>query len=326
MSGSCEVTLVARTRVFFITDVHGSDRCFKKFLNAGKFYGASVLILGGDITGKLVIPVVKQGDGTYEYSLGSDKFRVGSQSELELALQTIRDSGFYPYMTDPKEVEELSENAVMVKELFTRLMVEGVRRWIGLAEERLKGTEIRCYISPGNDDVFEIDKVLDSSSYVVNPEEKVVRIDEQHEMITLGTTNHTPWNSPREVDEEVLTKKIEAMATEVKDMKKAIFNIHVPPIDTVIDQAPKLDKTLKPIVAGGSVQMGSAGSIATRAAIEKYQPLIGLHGHIHESKGMVRIGRTICLNPGSDYGFGVLRGVQVELEDDKVKSYLFTSG
>jgi len=315
-----------KTRLYFVTDVHGSDRCFRKFINAGKFYNANVLVLGGDITGKMIVPIVKRSDGTYTVNYTGNQVLMNSKEEADQMAKTIHDSGYYPYYSEPKEVEELNSNPDQVTKLFTQLMVESVQGWMRLAEERLKDTGIKCYISPGNDDIFDIDSALDSSSYVVNPEEKVVDVDGEHEMITLGYTNHTPWNSPREVDEEVLREKIEAMAKKVKEMNKAIFNIHVPPIDTPIDQAPKLDPTLKPVVSGGHVVMISAGSFATRQLIEKYQPLIGIHGHIHESKGIVKIGRTTCFNPGSEYGEGILKGLLCDLEGDKIKSYMLTSG
>ena len=205
-------------------------------------------------------------------------------------------------------------------------MVERVREWVALAEERLGKTSVKCYISPGNDDVFEVDPALSSSKYVVNPKERVVEIDGEHEMITLGTTNHTPWNSPREVDEDVLAKKISGMADQVRNMKSAVFNIHVPPIDTPIDKAPRIDENLKIVVKAGNVEMISAGSTACRAAIAKYQPMLGLHGHIHESRGIVKLGRTMCANPGSEYAEGILRGFLTDLEGDRIKTHLLTSG
>lgn len=315
-----------RTKVFFVSDVHGSDRCFKKFVNAGKFYGADVLILGGDVTGKAIVPMVRMADGTVKVRDGNTDRLLRSKSEVEGTKKNISDAGNYPYVTDPREFEELEAKPEALVSLFKTLMVESLESWIALADERLAGTGIKCYISPGNDDYLEIDNVLNSGKLVVDPEEKVVRIDDQHEMITLGYTNRTPWDSAREVDEEVLQKKIDGMAEKVGEMKSAIFNIHVPPIDTSIDQAPKLDKNLKPVVSGGDVVMASAGSSAVRQSIEKYQPLVGLHGHIHESRGMVRIGRTVCFNPGSEYASGILKGVLFELDDDAVRSYLLTSG
>jgi uncharacterized protein len=315
-----------QTRIFFVTDVHGSERCFRKFINAGKFYDANVLILGGDITGKTIIPIITQNNGTWVTKHTGTDTILNSKDELHAFSKNVRDSGSYPFIADPIEVEEMYADKESVTRRFNRLMVESINGWMRLAEERLQGTGIKCFISPGNDDIFEIDDALNSSSYVVNPEEKVVEVDEKHEMITIGTTNHTPWNSPREVDEEVLDARIEAIASKLKDPTRAIWNIHVPPIDTPIDKAPKLDSSLKPVIEGGQLVMIPAGSAATRRSIEKYQPLVGLHGHIHESKGLVKIGRTMCFNPGSVYSEGVLMGLLCELEDNKVKTYMFTTG
>lgn len=317
---------MSKTKIFFVTDVHGSDRCFRKFVNAGKFYGVNVLILGGDITGKMIVPIVDQGDGTRACNYIGATRVLKSQQEVDDMMKLVKDSGYYPYMAEKKEVEELLAQPDRVHQLFKELMKKDVERWMALAEERLKGTGIKCYVSPGNDDFFDIDQALDSAAYVINPEEKVVDIDGEHEMITLGYTNHTPWNSPREVDESVLGEKIEKMASGIRNMNTAIFNIHVPPIDTQLDQAPKLDENLKPVTAGGQVVMTSAGSTAVRSSIEKHQPLTGLHGHVHESRGTVKIGRTMCFNPGSEYNQGILRGLICELDKDKVKSHVLTSG
>jgi Icc-related predicted phosphoesterase len=316
---------VAGSRIYFITDVHGSSKCFRKFLNAAKFYKADVLILGGDITGKVMTPIVES-DGKFACSYQGAELAMTNVSEVEEFRKKAADSGTYTQVVSPSEFGELAADPAKVKALFNKLMVERVREWLSLAEERLGKTSVRCYISPGNDDIYEIDVALNSSSYVVNPEERVVDIDSGHEMITSGTTNHTPWNSPREVDEDVLEKKFSAMADQVKDMKSAIFNIHVPPIDTPIDKAPRIDANFRVVVKAGNVEMISAGSTACRAAIMKYQPMLGLHGHIHESRGIVKLGRTMCANPGSEYTEGILRGFLADLDGDKIKSYLLTSG
>lgn len=318
--------MLVRTRIFFVTDVHGSDRCFRKFINAGKFYSANVLVLGGDITGKMIVLLVKQPGNMWRYDFGGETHVLKSQGEVDAAVKSIKDSGCYPYVAEASEAAELSSNPDMVDGLFKRLMTEGVEEWMKLAAERLEGTGIKCYVSPGNDDYLDIDRVLNSADYVVNPEQRVVEIDGSHEMITLGSSNRTPWNSPREVDEDVLAKKIDSMAEQVADAGKAIWNIHVPPIDTLLDQAPKLDGNLKPVFSSGHVLMASAGSIAVRRSIEEYQPLLGMHGHIHESKGVIKIGRTPCFNPGSEYGSGTLCGLLCDIEEDAVKSYVFTSG
>ncbi|HMD79492.1 MAG TPA: hypothetical protein VKF39_05880 [Nitrososphaerales archaeon] len=317
---------MATSRVFFITDVHGSTRCFKKFLNAAKFYDANVLVLGGDITGKLLIPIIEQADGTYRCTFEGDELSLKNKAEVDGVVARANDSGYYTQLMTKKEHDEIAADPKNVKAAFVKAMVDRVGEWVRLAEERLAKTGVSCYISPGNDDTFDIDPVLSSSSYVVNPEGRVISIDADHEMITLGYTNHTPWNSPREVDEEELGRMIEGMAVNVKNMKSAIFNIHVPPINTVIDKAPMVDKNLKVVVKGNQVQMVSAGSSACRKAIETHQPLLGIHGHIHESKGIVKIGKTLCANPGSEYGEGILRGFLAQLEGDRIKTYLLTSG
>ncbi len=317
---------MAKTRLYFVTDVHGSDRCFRKFLNSAKFYGAGVLILGGDITGKAIVPIIKRADGTYDTRFIGTDMKIKSEEELVQMKKQIGDAGSYPYVTDQNGFERLEGSEPERDRLFTELIVERIHQWMKLAEERLSGTSIKCYISPGNDDIFEIDAALNSSPVVLNPEEKVVLIDDEHEMITLGYTNHTPWHSPREVDEEVLAQKIASMTSQVKDMKKAIFNLHVPPIETPIDQAPAVSEELKYVTKGGQVVMISAGSTAVRKSIETNGPMLGVHGHIHESRGIVNIGRTLCANPGSEYGEGILRGFLADIEGDKVKSYLLTSG
>jgi Icc-related predicted phosphoesterase len=314
------------TRVFFVTDVHGSERCFKKFLNAGKFYKANVVMLAGDITGKMIVPIVKQPDDTYLSSYAGSDVRCKSESDVKDLEKSIRDSGYYPYLTEPNEMASLETDKNKVNQLFTKLMVDTVVRWVQMAEERLRDTGIKCFVSPGNDDRWEVDEALNRSKTIINPEEKVVEVDQHHEMITLGLTNHTPWKSPREFEETELAERIDKMASGVKNMNDCIFNFHCPPYGTIIDAAPKLDETLKPVLSGGQIVMAPAGSTAVRDAIEKYQPLAGFHGHIHESKGVTSIGRTKCFNPGSEYGEGVLRGLLVDLTEKGIKSYLFTSG
>jgi len=316
---------VARSRIYFITDVHGSSKCFRKFLNAAKFYKADVLILGGDITGKVMTPIVES-EGRFSCTYQGSELVMNNGGEVDEFRKKVADSGTYTHLVSQSEFKELEASPGKVRELFSQLMVERVREWASLAEERLGRTSVKCFVSPGNDDVFDIDPALNSSTYLVNPEARVVEIDGTHEMITLGYTNHTPWNSPREVEEDALAKRISDMADQVRSRKSAIFNIHVPPIDTPIDKAPRIDENLKIVVKAGSVEMISAGSSACRAAITKYQPMLGLHGHIHESRGIVKLGRTMCANPGSEYTEGILRGFLADLDGDTINSYLLTSG
>jgi len=315
-----------KSRIFFVTDLHGSEPCFRKFLNAAKVYDAKVLILGGDLTGKMIVPIVENAEGHWNTKFQGKDMAVTSRDELSKLESQIRSCGYYPYIASKQEMNELESSAEKVHALFTKLMLEQVHRWMQLAEERLAPTGVKFYVTGGNDDPMEIEPLLNDSNYVINPENKVVDIGDGVEMVSSGFGNITPWKCPRDVDENVLLEKLEVLACQVKNTERAIFNLHVPPYDSGIDLAPQLDKTLKVDThAGTGVTMVPVGSTAVRKIIEKYQPMIGLHGHIHESRGVSKIGRTTCINPGSEYGEGFLRGVAIDM-DQKGFTYVLTSG
>jgi uncharacterized protein len=319
--------MAAATRVFFTTDTHGSNVCFRKFINAGKFYEAQVIILGGDITGKKVIPFVRQPDGSFKIDHLDREHVVKAGDQFEAFKRNIVDMGYYPYLTDPEDLERLVGDTAAQEAIFKNLMTERIRESLLFAEERLAGTGIKCYVQPGNDDEFEIDALFEGCANVVNPEGKVIQIDENYTMISTGYGNVTPWRCPRDVSEERLKTIIDAMAGQIEDFGHAIFNFHCPPHNTVLDLAPQLDDQMRPTLElGGKPHMVPVGSQAIRDAIDKYQPLLGLHGHIHESRGSQKLGRTTCLNPGSEYGEGVLRGVIVDINKKGIKGVTFTSG
>ncbi len=313
-------------KILFATDAHGSEPVFLKWVNAGKIHKADTIVMGGDVTGKMIIPLVEQPDRSYTAEFMGTKFNAKSKEEVDMLEKKIRTSGFYPYRTTTEVVQELKSDSHKIDELFTKLMVETCERWVKAAEERLRGTGIRCYVMPGNDDQLIIDQAMNQSDYVINPEGKVIQLDENHEMISTGYSNITPWKCPRDIPEEDLEKKIEAMASQVKNMPNCVFNFHCPPHGTSLDVAPKLDANLKPVVSGGQVVMENVGSLAVRRAIDKYQPLAGMHGHIHESRGTFQLGRTFCINPGSEYTEGILRCILLVVDEKSVKSFLPISG
>lgn len=318
-----------QTRIFFTSDVHGSERTFRKFLSAGKFYKANVVMLCGDLTGKLLVPILRKSDGTWMTSLFGREEIIKTQEELKKIEESVLTMGGYIYHMEKEESEEFKANEKKRDAIFKRLMLERLERWMKLAEESYRNSDIKCIMSPGNDDLPEIDEVLNSSDYIVNPDNKKIWIDDYHEMITLSCANVTPWNCPRDVSEEELNEMINKLIPQLEDVKNSIFNFHAPPINSTLDTAFKLDTSVSPpkIVTkmGRPVTIG-VGSHAVRESIEKYQPLLGLHGHIHESRGFIKIGRTLCVNPGSEYGEGILRGVLINITKDKVLSYQLTSG
>ncbi len=311
------------TKLFFATDVHGSDVCWRKLVSAGKFYKANVVILGGDMTGKEVVSLVKQPDGTVVSDFLGLQTILKSEEELKIHEKRIKDTGYYPFQATPEEMFELSKDQVKASAVFKKLMLQRVEEWVEVAEKNLRETGIKFIVAPGNDDSPAIDPILDASDIVERAEGKVLEID-GHEMLNSGYSNITPWKTPKECSEEELKKKIEEMASQVKNPRTSIFQLHVPPYGTGIDDAPVLDKDLRPI-KGGTIR-GPAGSTAVLEEIQKYQPLLGLHGHIHESKGSTKVGRTLCVNPGSMYSEGVLQGALIEMDNDKIKTQIFTSG
>ena len=312
------------TKLFFATDIHGSDVCWSKLLNAGKFYEVDVLILGGDMTGKAVVPVVHQGGSNYDVTLLEQDFKITNEDELKDMVKRVRSRGYYPYVTDPDEISELEKSPARVDEIFRQEVLKVVQQWMDLADKKLDGTSLQVYCSPGNDDMDEVDEIIRGSKRVLLVEGQVTALDGQHEMIASGWSNRTPWDTEREEDEDQLALRYEAMICQLKDPRNAVFNIHVPPYRSGLDEAPELDKDLRPVLAGQSLK--PVGSTALRKAIERYQPLLSLHGHIHEGRGATRIGKTLCINPGSMYEQGTLLGAIVKLGRNKVENYVLTTG
>jgi Icc-related predicted phosphoesterase len=308
-------------KIFFVTDIHGSNLGYRKYLNALKVYHVDVGILLGDLTGKVLVPLVEKVGGGWETTLMRSHTEANTQEELDKLKKTIEMMGYYWVHQTPDEFHTFKADPKKVDTLFKELMLTRLKEWIALADERLAGTSYKVYMAAGNDDHFEVDKVIEDSSVIVNCNGKNVPVGD-HEMITFSWANPTPWNTPREKPDEELEPMLEELCALVKDKPNAIFNFHAPPYGYALDLAPKLDENLVQ-AADSKIHVGSR---AVAKMIEKYQPLIGLHGHIHESRGAQKSKRTLLINPGSEYSEGILKGVIVVLENYKVKDYVFTSG
>ena len=310
---------------FYASDIHGSDMLWRKFINAAGFYGVEVLIMGGDIAGKAVVPIVRRNTSFYAPAVAGEQ--AFTEDQLPALERRIRDLGQYPYRTTEDELAAVQHDRSAIDALFLQIMVETLERWLRLAEERLQAKGVRLYVMLGNDDEPALREVLARSPVVVDPEDRIVELGEGFQMLSCGFANPTPWHSPREMPEVELQRHLEYLAGQLEEPARSVFNLHVPPIQTAIDTAPVVDENLSPVIQGSSILMGPAGSIAVRAVIEQYQPLISLHGHIHESRGTARIGKTVCINPGSAYGEGVLHGALFELDKRKgLKRHQLTSG
>jgi Icc-related predicted phosphoesterase len=320
-----------QTKVFFATDVHGSERTWRKFLSAAKFYGADVLVMGGDVMGKLAVPVIREKNGHHRATIHGRVEQLDTAAEVEQAREVIGGLGFYDVVMDEDEYRTVRDDPAAIDELWRRLATERLARWIELTEDRLGPAGIRCFVSGGNDDLLEVMEWLPSEGTrsFTACESRVVPLDDDHVMVSLPYVNPTPWHTPREAPEEELAAMIDRNVEGITDFGNVVFNFHAPPVDSTLDTCPMLDATTDPpsqIVRGGQPVLYGAGSTAVRAALERYQPLLGLHGHIHESQAAARLGRTLCINPGSEYGEGVLRGTLVNLVNGKVDSYQMTTG
>lgn len=257
----------AKTRVFFVSDIHGSDRLFFKFVNAATVYKAQVLIIGGDIAGKAIVPIFTEEDGSYSLDFQGTKRSALNKEELDLILKDVRALGNYPHITTRNEWEEVTKVEKRMDDIFESLIQESVARWCSVAKERLKGLGVKVYMNKGNDDPKVLEDTINASDFVRYPNERITDIDDKHEMLSLGVSNITPWHLPGDVPEEEIERRVDASASKLNKVENAVFNIHVPPFNTHLDLAPKLDENLKPVLTpGGDPEFAHVGSTAVRKA------------------------------------------------------------
>ncbi len=312
-------------RIFFATDVHGSETCWRKFLNSGAHYKADVIILGGDMTGKALVPVINDGGGNYHATLLENREVLQGEEQTAAFELAVKRRGYYPFRVDPDELQELAADEARWHALFDEHMLRTVREWMELADEKLAGTGIRCFVCPGNDDQLEVDEVILAAKTVELGEGRVLEFG-GYQMVSSGWANRTPWDTYREEDEPQLAQRIANMVDQVTTPpERTVFSLHCPPYNTGLDDAPELTADMDLKNAGHSTK--PVGSTAVREAIERFEPALSVHGHIHESRGTKRLGKTLCVNPGSSYEQGQLLGAVIDLENGKqVKKFVLTSG
>jgi Icc-related predicted phosphoesterase len=285
-----------------------------------------VIIVGGDLTGKMIVPITKQKNGEYSCRFLESQHVLKSDKELADMQKSIADAGFYPYVADPERIEEIRKDRSAFYDLIDRLIIERLQQWMSLANERLAGLNVQFFMLHGNDDDPKCGELISASRYVKNPEKRVVDLDGVHEMISSGASNITPWKTHGEYPEDELEKMLESMISEVKNPRNCVLNLHVPPYNSGLDSAPKLNEEFQPVLVAGEPMHIPVGSTAVRRIIEKYQPALGLFGHIHESGGETFIGKTLCVNPGSEYSEGILRGYVVELNEKGLGQFYRVEG
>jgi Icc-related predicted phosphoesterase len=295
------------TRIFFATDIHGSEVCFRKFLNLGG--RADVLIMGGDISGKHVVPIVEDAHSYYTVPDFGD-LRLETEEDKVDFEQRLADKGIYPYVCSADQFKQFSFDGQYKKDIHRDLAIRRLKSWVELANARLKGSKTKVVMNCGNDDPEYLDQVLDNGTpAVVHAEGRVLPINDDLQLLSTGYTTETPWCTEREDDDDVFHGRLCTLLRSVSKYDNCIFNFHCPPKDTRLDLAPKLTQDKRPIVGvNGQLEVHHVGCKSVRDAIEKYKPVASLHGHIHESRGIDHIGRTVCINPGSVYSTGSLLG------------------
>ncbi len=315
---------MADMKIFFATDLHGSDATFRKFLNAAQVYKPDVMILGGDMTGRQVIPFIKFANGKAAFTW-QGKDITAEPDEISNYERQVRSAGAYPFFTTPDQFTQLKSNPNDLKRTFRETICYSVLQWIEMADDRLGKAGIECYFLPGNDDDLLVDETFYKAQWVKNPEGKVLILRGEYEMISTGFTNLNPWRSFRELNEDQLLEKLESMAGRLNLPSRAIFNFHCPPYKTDLDFGVLLDSNLNPIGGEGNEQGGPLGSKAVRQIIETYQPLLSLHGHVPESSGIIKMNKTVCVNPGSEAEEGALHAALVVMDSQRVKGHMLTN-
>ncbi|MDQ2964579.1 MAG: metallophosphoesterase [Chloroflexota bacterium] len=314
-------------RLYVCSDIHAAERVWRKLLNATRanIYKADAVLIAGDLTGKALVPVVASGGGWRARVLGQERWARDEQ-ELVALERSIADLGYYAVRVTPEERAAMEADPALVKRHFSERITHRVREWMNLAAERLEGSGVPVYLMPGNDDNFEIDPLLTESTYCRNVNEQVVELTPWHQLVSMGWSSPTPWSTPRELPEEEFLDRLSTLLKGVRDPRRTVMMTHVPPYDSGLDTAPLLSPDLRPTVSAGDVLRGPVGSTGVRRAIETFKPVLGVHGHIHESGGERKIGETLCINSGSEASMGILRGYLIDLTADGVQRTLRVEG
>ncbi len=314
------------TRIFYVADLHGSAICWRKFINAAKVYRADVLLVGGDIAAKTLTPIFQAGE-TWSAKVEGVARSATTRPQLALLEEALRDAATVPFRTTEKEWAELGAKPGALDEVFERRANEELGRWLLWAQPRLHESGARLLVGLGNDDLTSMEQVIRADPVAELTDLDLLRLDDHHELLTLPYSNPTPWRTHRELPEEGIARFLEAGFARLEHPENAVVNAHVPPFGTPLDLAPRLDAALVKVMRpGGEAEMVHVGSTAVRAFLEARQPLLGLHGHIHESRGTTIFGRTLAANCGSAYTEGALLGAVVDLGPDDVRSAVLTSG
>ncbi len=280
-----------QVKILFVSDIHGSENVFRKSLNAAKMYKVNYLIFGGDIFSKDFIPVIDK---------GGSKLLDGKEVEISQLEEDSKVSGKLPLVMKEEEFQEAINNKKDMNSIIVRELEGQASRWVKIFHEKMNGSDIETLWNLGNDDPLELDEYLNELG--IELAEAKVRELGEFKVVSSGYVNPTPFGTYRELPDSTLFLRLDSMFKEVGE-GPVILNAHAPPINTKLDQAVNKDR-----------KRNNVGSKAVRDIIEKYKPIVGLHGHIHESGGTDKIGNTKIGNPGSYYSDGIMSAIFLVLE------------
>ncbi len=304
-------------RILFVSDLHSSLNVWEQALKNANSNNADILILSGDHTGKYLIPIIETKNG-WRANFGDNSYIFNNQDEVESFKEKKSRIGVYSRQLSAEEIKRMQEDENYFSKVFDQVIIEKLKEFLDLINNSEYCEKLNVLVSPGNDDPFFIDEILtknENVNFFIGIENTIKILN--YTFVNFEYTQPTPWETPRELSEKEITKRVEKLL-QGHDLKNLIFNFHCPPYNTLIDKAPKLDKNLKPVVQAGQIEYDRIGSKSIKKLIEKYQPICSFHGHVHESPGVAKIGNTLCFNPGSEYDQGIFRGYIAEIDDNRV--------
>ena len=312
-------------RLLFATDLHGSTTCFKKLVAAFRMYDADVLVLGGDLSAKALVPIHVSGGRAQFHIFGRSLVETGKGC-VDRAVKRVEQVGLYPQVVETSADTQTKGDSQHLESDFQEAIARRLRAWATHAAEKL-GQDARIYAIPGNDDHPCIDAVLGESNVFVSVDRRAIEIREGLFICGLGASTETPWSTYRELSEEAIASELASMMAIVPAGAKCIWNVHVPPAGVGIDicDAPDAEGRGSWLTSMSPRQV-SAGSSSVADAIRRYRPLLGLFGHVHEGRGIVSVDGTVCVNTGSEYYNSVLHAALVDIEDASVLRSQLISG
>ena len=142
-----------------------SMTAWRKFLNAGAFHHADVLVMGGEMTGRAMVPLVADGRG-WRVTFEEQPHRLSGEAEMAAMETHIADRGHYPVRLSQDEVEAFANDAVLVDRRFTAEIRHRLERWMAMADERLAGSAIRCLVAPAADGHFDVGPLVTATTRV----------------------------------------------------------------------------------------------------------------------------------------------------------------